>query len=89
MELGTGYGDFGYKIYELDMNVTFIEGRQENLEILRQKHPYFTSKLGDMDKQVIEEKYDVILHCGLLYHMKNIEKFRKLFAELLHLYFRN
>jgi hypothetical protein len=74
LELGAGYGDFGYKFYELGMNVTCIEGRNENLEILQKKHPYFISFLGDMDKEVIKEKYDVILHCGLLYHMKNIEK---------------
>ena len=74
LELGAGYGDFGYKFYELGMNVTCIEGRNENLSILKNKHPYFTSILGDMDKIIIEKKYDVILHCGLLYHMKNIEK---------------
>jgi hypothetical protein len=30
-----------------------------------------------MDKEVVEKPYDVILHCGLLYHMKNIEKIWK------------
>ena len=73
LELGAGYGDFGYKFYEKGMNVTCIEGRPENLEILKSKHPYFTSLLGDMDKEIIKQKYDVILHCGLLYHMRNIE----------------
>lgn len=74
LELGAGYGDFGYKFYELGVNVTCIEGRLENLEILQQKHPYFTSLLCDIDKEYINQKYDIILHCGLLYHMKNIEQ---------------
>lgn len=74
LELGAGYGDFGYKFYQQGMNVTCIEGRTENLEILQTKHPYFTSFVGDLDKQYITQKYDVILHCGLLYHMKNIER---------------
>lgn len=74
LELGAGYGDFGYKFYQLGMDITCIEGRSENLEILQKKHPYFTSFLGDMDKYMIQQKYDVILHCGLLHHMKNIEQ---------------
>lgn len=74
LELGAGHGDFGYKFYELGMDVTCIEGRPENLEILNQKYPFFTSKLGDMDKELIEKHYNVILHAGLLYHMKNIVK---------------
>lgn len=72
LELGAGYGDFGYKFYEIGMDVTCIEGRIENLTILKQKYPFFTSNLGDMDKELIEKHYNVILHAGLLYHMKNI-----------------
>jgi 2-polyprenyl-3-methyl-5-hydroxy-6-metoxy-1,4-benzoquinol methylase len=72
LELGAGYGDFGYKFYKLGMNVTCLEGRIENLNILQQKHPYFESELADLDKYIISNKFDVILHAGLLYHMKNI-----------------
>ena len=74
LELGAAHGDFGYKFYELGMKITCIEGRPENLAILRNKHPYFTSILEDMDRYHIEQKYDIILHAGLLYHMKNIER---------------
>jgi hypothetical protein len=54
------------------MDVTCIEGRSENLEVLKQKYPFFNSMLGDMDKELIQNHYNVILHAGLLYHMKNI-----------------
>ena len=72
LELGAGHGDFGYKFYELGANITCIEGRPENLKVLQQKYPFFYSKLGDMDKELIQTNYDIILHAGLLYHMKNI-----------------
>ena len=72
LELGAGYGEFGNKFYEKGAILTCWEGRKENLDILEQKHPQFTSKLVDIDKTRIEDNYDIILHAGVLYHIKNV-----------------
>jgi hypothetical protein len=74
LELGALYGHFGNKFYQKGANLTCFEGRAENLEVLKKFYPHFNAKLFDCDKESITEHYDVILHIGLLYHLKNVEK---------------
>ncbi len=74
LELGAYDGNFGNKFYEKGAIVTCYEGRQENLNQLKALHPQFDSYLFDMDKTKIDKKFDIILHAGLLYHMKNVKE---------------
>jgi 2-polyprenyl-3-methyl-5-hydroxy-6-metoxy-1,4-benzoquinol methylase len=74
LELGALYGFFGTKFHESGSNVTCYEGREENLEVLRSNYPFLKSHLVDCDKLKINEKYDIILHAGLLYHLKNVKE---------------
>jgi 2-polyprenyl-3-methyl-5-hydroxy-6-metoxy-1,4-benzoquinol methylase len=74
LELGALYGYFGTKFHESGSIVTCYEGREENLKVLRENCPFLNSHLVDCDKLKLTEKYDIILHAGLLYHLKNVKE---------------
>jgi hypothetical protein len=73
LELGCGHADIGNMFYELGASVTSSDARKEHLETVQQKYPHIKTLRIDADNDSITEKYDVILHWGLLYHLKEIE----------------
>jgi hypothetical protein len=73
LELGCGHADIGNMFYELGSIVTSSDVRKEHLDVVTQKYPNIKTLLIDNDKDSIEDKYDIILHWGLLYHLKEIE----------------
>ena len=73
LELGCGYADIGNMFYELGAIVTSGDARKEHLNVVNNKYPHIKTLLIDCDNHDIKEKYDVILHWGLLYHLKEIE----------------
>lgn len=73
LELGCGYADIGNMFYELGANVTSSDARKEHLENVRQKYPHIKTLLIDYDDTTINDKYDIIIHWGLLYHLKEID----------------
>jgi hypothetical protein len=73
LELGCGHADIGNMFYELGAIVTSSDARKEHLEIVKQKYPYINTFLLDCDKYCINEKYDIIVHWGLLYHLNEIK----------------
>jgi hypothetical protein len=74
LELGCGHADIGNMFHELGANVTSSDARVEHLSIVNQKYPHINTLLIDSDKDSIGEKYDIILHWGLLYHLNEIDK---------------
>lgn len=73
LELGCGHADIGNMFYELGAVVTSSDARKEHLEIVKQKYPNIKTILIDCDNNRINEKYDIIVHWGLLYHLNEIE----------------
>ena len=73
LELGCGHADIGNMFYELGGIVTSSDVRKEHLEIANQKYPNIKTLLIDGDNDSIDEKYDIIVHWGLLYHLNEIE----------------
>ena len=73
LELGCGHADIGNMFYELGSIVTSSDIRKEHLDIVAQKYPNIKTLLFDGDNDSIQDKYDIILHWGLLYHLKEIE----------------
>ena len=73
LELGCGYADIGNMFYELGAFVSSGDARKEHLDIVNQKYPHIKTLLFDGDNDTIAEKYDIILHWGLLYHLNEIE----------------
>jgi 2-polyprenyl-3-methyl-5-hydroxy-6-metoxy-1,4-benzoquinol methylase len=74
LELGALYGYFGEKFHNSGALVTCYEGREENLKVLKKNYPHLDSHLVDCDKLKLNKKYDIILHAGLLYHLKNVKE---------------
>jgi len=73
LELGCGHADIGNMFYELGAIVTSSDVRKEHLDIVTTKYPNIKTLLIDGDNDSIKDKYDIILHWGLLYHLKEIE----------------
>jgi 2-polyprenyl-3-methyl-5-hydroxy-6-metoxy-1,4-benzoquinol methylase len=78
LELGGGHGDIGAFFAELGADVLCIDGRIQNLNFARLKH----RKLSNLQFQQfnLEDdfstfgRFDLIIHFGLLYHLKNLDE---------------
>jgi SAM-dependent methyltransferase len=73
LELGCGHADIGNMFYDLGAIVTSSDVRKEHLEVVNQKYPNIKTLLIDGDIDSIKDKYDIIVHWGLLYHLNEIE----------------
>lgn len=76
LELGCGYGDIGFVLGTLGAEIIFAEGRKENCDILRERFPNNRIYQVNLENEwpfAEDEKFDMILHLGLLYHLDNFE----------------
>lgn len=73
LEVGCGYADIGNMFYNLGAVVTSSDVRNEHLDVVKVKYPHIKTLLIDADNDNINNKYDIILHWGLLYHLNEIE----------------
>jgi cyclopropane fatty-acyl-phospholipid synthase-like methyltransferase len=75
LEVGCGWADIGNEISKLGAHVTASDARIEHMEKVKLRHPHMKTQLFDLentDEWVFEEeKYDVIIHFGVLYHLSN------------------
>jgi SAM-dependent methyltransferase len=74
LELGCGYADIGNEFYKLGASVSSSDIRTEHIDVVNQRYPHIRTLLIDGDNDDISEKYDIIIHWGLLYHLNEIEK---------------
>jgi hypothetical protein len=82
LELGCGYADIGIKFREsYGCKLIASDARDEHLCVINEKHPDITTLKFDCDKDNLSKKYDVILHWGVLYHIKNIDNHLKNICE--------
>lgn len=73
LELGGGLCHNGYEFHKLGSLVTSTEVREEYVMEATKMFPELTIKQFDCEKSNINTKYDIILHWGILYHIKEIE----------------
>jgi hypothetical protein len=73
LELGGGLCHNGYEFHKLGSLVTSTEVREEYVMEATKMFPELTIKQFDCEKSNINTKYDIILHWGVLYHIKEIE----------------
>ena len=73
LELGCGHADIGNMFYDLGAIVTSSDARKEHLDVVNTKYPHIKTLLIDGDNDNITDKYDIIVHWGLLYHLSEIE----------------
>ena len=79
LELGACHGDVGMEFLKLGADVLFTDARESNLKLLYNnlKEINFNPKIKILDQNKnynLKEKYDLILHLGVLYHIKNWKK---------------
>ena len=81
LELGCRFGDIGNKFYEYGSIVTCCDAREENLKKTNEKFPHLPTFRIDLDYEDIQQQYDVILHWGTLYHLREIDTHIKMISE--------
>jgi SAM-dependent methyltransferase len=70
LELGCGYGDIGMHFVQLGAQVTFAEGRQEHIDVFKQRYPDIEIiQLNQEYPWNLNKKFDIIIHWGVLYHL--------------------
>ena len=73
LDVGAGHGANGLAAASWGANVTYTEGRPGNIEALRVAG--FTVHQQDHDEPwTLHGHFDLIIHWGLLYHLKNWEQ---------------
>lgn len=81
LELGGGHGHIGNEFFKMNAHVTTSDAREEHIAVAKSTYPHLNTILIDGDNIQIPEKYDIIVHWGLLYHLKEIEHHIQYIAE--------
>src|SRR6266478_5089926 len=73
VDAGCGVGFFSQTLAECGLNVRGFDGRGENVAEARRRFPHIPFEQGDIEERAILElgRYDLVLCCGLLYHLEN------------------
>lgn len=71
LELGCGHGDIGIAFAKLGADVTFVDAREEHLVKCRENYPSAKTLCIDLDNGWPPGNYDIIVHLGTLYHLKD------------------
>lgn len=76
LELGSYQGGITQMFFNLGANITGVEGSQTNLNIAQNRYPHINFIQGDCEKidWDFDNYYDIIIHWGLLYHLKYPER---------------
>lgn len=75
LELGCGYGNVGIYLKSLGADITFVDARQEFLDIVRQKDSSAKTIQVDQDKVWgLGTEFDLVIHWGLSYNLRNWEQ---------------
>src|SRR5712671_7567734 len=76
LELGAGYGGIGAVFAGVGAQVTCVEGREKNTRVIRERYPHLDAHTFDLSTGWPKPNghYDVIIHFGVLYHLRNPEE---------------
>ena len=76
VELGAGFGAIGAFFAILGSKVTCVEGRIANTRKIRKRYPFVDAITHDLNLGMpcIDTKCDILLHLGVLYHLRNPEE---------------
>jgi hypothetical protein len=71
LDLGSHNGFFGANCFKLGADVTCVEGREGNSNVIKHNYPFLNVITKDLDSPEWDfGKYDVIINFGLLYHLE-------------------
>lgn len=73
IDVGCGLGHFSRLLESLSLDVTAIDGRQQNVEEARRRYPDIPFLHFNAEDSAINSlgKFDLVLCFGLLYHLEN------------------
>lgn len=75
LEVGPCNGFFGASLHELGAKLLLVEGRMENVNVIKSNYPFLDVIQGDFDKKEWNYgHFDIILNFGVLYHLNNFHK---------------
>lgn len=75
LDLGGGVGYISNELSKLGADCTVYEGREENINIGKNKFPHIKFIKVDLEDQIPIDKFDIVLNFGVFYHLKNPENF--------------
>lgn len=86
LELGAAHGDIGIEFLKLGSSVLFTDCRFSNLNSIAEKlkdYNYTPSikRINQNENWKIDQKFDLILHLGTLYHLENWQQDLKIALE--------
>ena len=73
LDVGCGVGDFSRFLSDLGFQVLGLDGRQENIDEAKRRHPEINFVVGNAEELGTADlgRYDLVLCFGLLYHLDN------------------
>lgn len=75
LEVGCGYGQIGHAFMTRGASVTFSDARREHLDVIRSNFAgNCQTVLCDLDESFPAGRFDIVLHLGVLYHLRNPEE---------------
>lgn len=88
LEVGCGYGQIDYEFMRLGAKVTFSDARREHLDVVNNRYSSeCKTVLCDLDTDFPDGRYDLVLHLGVLYHLRNPEEaIRRACASTDHMF---
>jgi FkbM family methyltransferase len=73
LDLGSGVGHLAKSLLELGCQVTCVDGRPQNIAILRSRHPGIAAHVANVETDSLAAfgRFDIVFCYGLLYHLEN------------------
>jgi hypothetical protein len=72
-EVGAGYADLGNMFHQMGAIVHSSDARAEHVSVINSRYPHIQTSTFDCDNDILQTKYDIILHWGVLYHIKQVD----------------
>jgi SAM-dependent methyltransferase len=86
LTVGCGHGAIAYELQKLGAKVTYVDARQEHVDFIAQRDSESIAICMDIDKEWPEGQWDVLIHFGVLYHLKHPERnLKRACASATHL----
>jgi SAM-dependent methyltransferase len=89
LDIGCGVGYFSALLRDSGLQVTGVDGREENIAEARSRHANIDFRVSDAEAPNLPElgKFDLVLAFGLLYHLENpfrvLRSFQAMTGKLL------
>jgi trans-aconitate methyltransferase len=84
LEVGCGHGDIGGTLARLGATVTCSDARAEHLAVAKVRFPDIKTVIADLDREWPSGVYDLTIHMGVLYHIRDYRSALRRACENCH-----